>query len=254
MAVVVNSPTVNAADIASAGVAEAALEIQDQDSAHSVTPDIVRLSGFAGLSYQIRQLALSHLQSSSARTKQTVMSKLLIWAPEPLTHKLERGVEEFNTEQKSALLALLMSDAMIKGRESESQALALQTSSEYSDYVQRLRQQPPSGVRLATIDALDQAMGMSRWMLLARGVVANELAKYSIPFDVSESFVRQSTHEFLLFAYRFTANDDIYQQAALWQTPPLSAWSEAAYQSLISQSTMLQSTMPQTAMPQTAMP
>lgn len=199
---------------------------------------IIRLSGFTGISEQVRQLAYAHLasatSSSSQRTKQDVLAVLMHWAPEPLSHKLEHRLAVFDDVQQRQILELLSDPIMVQARDAEVQGLMMQSSAEYSRYTQRLRQRPPGQSRRSVITILDQAMGMSQWMLLARATVARELSKHDVPFELSEDIVREKTQEYLFYAYRFTSNADIQRIAKIWQTPPLSTWSEVAYLSFTS--------------------
>lgn len=198
---------------------------------------IIRLSGFTGISEQIRQLAYAHLTpNSSQRTKQNILAGLMPWAPGPLGHKLEHRLAAFDDAQQRQILELLSDPVMIQARKAEAQALMMQGSAEYSRYTLRLRQRPPAPSRRSVITRLDQAMGMSQWMLLARAAVARELGKYDVLFVLSEDEVRERTQEYLFYTYRFTSNADIQRIAKTWQTPPLSTWSEVAYLSFTSHS------------------
>lgn len=217
--------------------AEGAAPVTLADQPEDITGRIIHLSGFTGLSMQVRTLAIAYLKAVpgiSQRKQQEVLVRLMHWAPEPLTHKLQHSLIAFSASQQKELVELLSAPMMRQARDIEASAIAMQGSAEYKNYTERLRQQIPAQPRIAMINRLDQAMGMSQWVLLARAAVASELGKQDVLFELSEEAVRARTREYLLYAYRFTSNTDIQRITELWQTPPLSTWSEVAYQSLIS--------------------
>ena len=220
--------------------AEGAAPLTLADKPEDIAGRIIHLSGFTGLSMQVRTLAIAYLKTVpgiSQRKQQEVLVRLMHWAPEPLTHKLQHSLIAFSASQQKELVELLSAPMMRQARDIEASAIAMQGSAEYKNYTERLRQQIPAQPRIAMINRLDQAMGMSQWVLLARAAVASELGKQDVLFELSEEAVRARTREYLLYAYRFTSNTDIQRIAELWQTPPLSTWSEVAYQSLISKAT-----------------
>jgi hypothetical protein len=221
---------------------EASLTLADQsgDQSGEITDRIIHLSGFTGISMQVHALANAYLKTVpgiSQKKQQEVLVGLMHWAPEPLTHKLQHSLIAFNASQQKELVELLSAPMMKQARDIEASAIAMQGSKGYKSYTERLRQQVPAQPRIAMINRLDQAMGMSQWVLLARAAVASELGKQDVLFELSEEAVRAKTREYLLYAYRFTSNSDIQRIAELWQTPPLSTWTEVAYQSLISNAT-----------------
>lgn len=215
-----------------------AAEPPSTESAALLADKIILLSGFAGLSDQVRRLADSQVTHSASaghrkERQQQALMDLMPWAPAPLTQKLRASLNGYTLTEQQEMLDQLLAPLMVQARESEINALSKQHTEEFTLYAQRLKQQPPAQSRLNLISLLDQAMGMSEWLVLAKNIVATEMAKQGVEVELSDLSVRERAQAYLLYAYRFTSNRDIKNIISIWQSPPLSSWSEAAYQSLI---------------------
>lgn len=199
---------------------------------------VVELSGITGLGLQARNLAQQALNSADVSIGQQydvvdrVASK---WAPQHLQNMLEAILAKGGDEQRKSLLVAFHDEHVTHAREKELAAIQEQSAAAYRDYVQRLRQQPPSAERIRRIQELDQAMYFSAYMLKVREQVYPQIKAVLNGFHTPDNWeqkLRADITEFLLYVHRTTSNDELQRITDVYRDVQVQAFLSAAYAQL----------------------
>lgn len=186
-------------------------------TARAETPveDIIGLSGVLGVSDQVRTAVEANGQGSA----DLLLTALSGWSPRVLEKRFSELLNGYSVPVRNAIGAVLTDERLVAARAAEAGALADQDSDAYRSYQERLERQPPAMFRAQKIAALDDAMQFSEWVVAARRAVAAAEKR-----EFVESLVRHETRGFLLYAYRFTSNDDLDALTALWRRDEMQQW------------------------------
>lgn len=199
---------------------------------------VVELSGITGLGLQARNLAQQALNNAEVTIGQQydVVDRVSAkWSPHYLQTKLEAILAKGGDEQRKSLLVAFHDEHVAQAREKELEAIQEQNSSAYRDYIQRLRQQPPSAERIRRIQELDQAMYFSAYMLKVREQVYPQIKAVLSGFNAPENWeqtLRSDITEFLLYVHRTTSNDELQRITDVYRDVQVQAFLSEAYAQL----------------------
>ena len=217
--------------------AQTAIPVPAVDPKLVLAQQVITQSGLQGLSEQARHVAqglLNELQLPLAQQYQLVGRVSSAWSPDQLQPLLSQHLPK-DEESLKALLALLERADMATVRQLELDAVGEQTSSQYQQYIERLRQQPPPANRQQALQQLDQAMHFSALMTQVRASVYADVQQVVEDWQPPEDWqtqVQAQVLEFLLYVHRRTSNQQLQQLTQVYQTKELQDWLQASQQAL----------------------
>lgn len=206
------------------------------------TTEIIEKSGLTGLSYQARNLAQQALNDSQAPlgTQLAVVSTIApIWGPQPLQQVWQSSLAGYSQQQRTELLRVLDSPALLRARNKEQQAINEQDSAAYQHYLDQLQSTPPLASRYELIRQLDNSMHFSALLKITRSSVSQQLTEALPDWQLAEDWqsqLQQSTLDFLFYVHRSTSNAELQRLINIYQTPILQTWLQQIEHQLAQQS------------------
>jgi glutamate synthase domain-containing protein 2 len=229
--------------------------LQAQEGGYSaLEKQIIESSGLMSLSQQIKYTAQQFIEQSStsdisnnSRTltgnkdinhaQHFAIAKGLAkrWSEEQWQQRLLELVHGMPVATQEKIQQQLTHSLIRSAQSKEKKAIAIQHSSEYQQYINKLRQRPPAGSRKKLIENLDKSSGFSQTLIKTRAAVIKEISKQVKGWKASDGWqakTQQEVIDFLFYAYRTTPNPELKRIAERYKQPELEAFYKAVRQAI----------------------
>ena len=199
---------------------------------------LVEASGLLSLSQQIKDSAQGLIAKAITGSQESpdvvginhaqhfAIAKQLAkrWAEEPLKLRLLELVKAISVETQMQIEKQLSHPLLVSAQNRERAAIKVQSSNEYNQYMNKLKQRPPAASRWTLVESVDKQSGFSQIIIKARSVVIKQIqqqVKGWQPEASWESQARQDVLQFLFYAYRKTPNGELKSIADSFNQPEL---------------------------------
>lgn len=194
---------------------------------------LIESAGLMSLSQQVKYSAQQFIQQSNEAGNKAInhaqhfaIAKNLAkrWTEIQWQQRLLVLIDEIPVATQQKIQQQLAHPLIQSAQRKEKQAIAVQHSSEYQLYINKLRQNRPAASRWQLIEHLDKSSGFSNMLIHTRAAVIAEVGRQAKGWKAPANWqanTRQEVLDFLFYAYRKTPNTELKRIAEQFNKPEL---------------------------------